>query len=174
VNSASYCEVLLKLRDAIRTKRPGQLAWGVLLHHDNVRMHASRATQERVQELQWELLEHPPYSPDMVPSDIHLFGPIETTLVAHFSLIAKRLKRSCGSGWNNSQKTSVLRASTHWWSDGTSISMLVEDMSRNARYFQVRISHVLHFISLCDIFTDFPLYWESLILDHIFGWWLSR
>jgi hypothetical protein len=26
VNSASYCEVLLKLRDAIRTKRPGQLA----------------------------------------------------------------------------------------------------------------------------------------------------
>jgi hypothetical protein len=33
VNSASYCEVLLKLQDAIRRKHPGQLARGVLLHH---------------------------------------------------------------------------------------------------------------------------------------------
>jgi hypothetical protein len=29
VKSASYCEVLLKFRDAIRRKRPGQLARGV-------------------------------------------------------------------------------------------------------------------------------------------------
>jgi hypothetical protein len=35
VNFASFCEVLLKLRDAIRRKRPGDLARGVLLHHDN-------------------------------------------------------------------------------------------------------------------------------------------
>jgi hypothetical protein len=32
VNSASYCEVLLKLHDAVRRKRPGQLVRGVLLH----------------------------------------------------------------------------------------------------------------------------------------------
>jgi hypothetical protein len=57
VNFASYCEVLLKLRDAIPRKRPGQLARGVLLHHDNARPHRARATQERIQELQWELLE---------------------------------------------------------------------------------------------------------------------
>jgi hypothetical protein len=31
VNSASYCEVLLKLQDAIHRKRPGQLARGLLL-----------------------------------------------------------------------------------------------------------------------------------------------
>jgi hypothetical protein len=34
VNCASYCEVLLKLLDAIRRKRPRQLTRGVLLHHD--------------------------------------------------------------------------------------------------------------------------------------------
>jgi histone-lysine N-methyltransferase SETMAR len=74
VNSAAYCEVLLKLRAAIRGKRPGQLARGVLLHHDNARPHTARATQERIQELlvQWELLEHPPYSPDLAASDFHL------------------------------------------------------------------------------------------------------
>jgi hypothetical protein len=47
VNSASYCEVLLKLRDAICRKRPGQLARGVLLHHDSARPHtAEQPTRE--------------------------------------------------------------------------------------------------------------------------------
>jgi hypothetical protein len=45
VNSASYCEVLLKLRDTIRRKRSGQLARGVLLYHDNARHHTARLTQ---------------------------------------------------------------------------------------------------------------------------------
>jgi histone-lysine N-methyltransferase SETMAR len=57
VNSASYFEFLLKLRDAIRGKPPEQLPRGVLLHHDNARPHTARATQEGIQELQWELLE---------------------------------------------------------------------------------------------------------------------
>jgi hypothetical protein len=39
-----------------------------------VRPHTAQATQERIQELQWELLEHPPYSGDFAPSDFHLFG----------------------------------------------------------------------------------------------------
>jgi histone-lysine N-methyltransferase SETMAR len=56
------------------------MARGVLLHPDNARPHTSRATQERIQDLQWELLEHPPYSPDMAPSDFHLFGLPENHL----------------------------------------------------------------------------------------------
>jgi histone-lysine N-methyltransferase SETMAR len=75
VNSASYCEVLLNI---IRRKPPRQLARGVLLHHDNARPHRARATQERTQELQWEL--HPPYSPDLAPSNFHLFGPLRNHL----------------------------------------------------------------------------------------------
>jgi hypothetical protein len=37
VNSALNYEVLLKLRDKIHRKRPGQLARGVLFHHNNAR-----------------------------------------------------------------------------------------------------------------------------------------
>jgi hypothetical protein len=51
VNSALFCEVLLKLWDAIHRKRPGQLARGVLLHHYNARSHTAGATQQRIQEL---------------------------------------------------------------------------------------------------------------------------
>jgi hypothetical protein len=36
-----YCEVLLKLRDAIRRKHLRQLARRVLLHHDNARPHTA-------------------------------------------------------------------------------------------------------------------------------------
>jgi hypothetical protein len=41
MNSAMYCEVLLKLRYAVRRKLPGQLARGVLLYHDNARPHTA-------------------------------------------------------------------------------------------------------------------------------------
>jgi histone-lysine N-methyltransferase SETMAR len=64
--SASYCEVLLKLSDAIRRKHPCQLE----------RTYTARVTQERIQELQWELLEHPPYSPELAHNDSHLFSPL--------------------------------------------------------------------------------------------------
>jgi histone-lysine N-methyltransferase SETMAR len=64
----------LKLRDAIRRKRPGQLARGVLLHHGNARPHTVQATQEKIKKLQWGLLEHPSYSLDSAPSDFHMFG----------------------------------------------------------------------------------------------------
>jgi hypothetical protein len=51
VNSASNCKVLLKLHDTIHRKCPGQLARGVLLHHNNARSHIAQATQERIQQL---------------------------------------------------------------------------------------------------------------------------
>jgi histone-lysine N-methyltransferase SETMAR len=76
-NSALYCEVLLKFPDTIRRKHPGKVSRSVLLHHDNARPHTDRATEARIQELQWGLLEHPPYSPDLAPNDFHLFGPLK-------------------------------------------------------------------------------------------------
>jgi histone-lysine N-methyltransferase SETMAR len=70
----------LNRRDAVHTKRPGQLATGVLLHHESSGPHTASATQKRIQELQWELYEHPPYSPDLVPSDFHLISPLKNLL----------------------------------------------------------------------------------------------
>jgi hypothetical protein len=52
VDSASYCEVLLRLQDAVHRKLPGQLVRGVRLQHDNARPHTAQATQERIQEPQ--------------------------------------------------------------------------------------------------------------------------
>jgi histone-lysine N-methyltransferase SETMAR len=106
-------EVLFNMRDAIRRKRPGQLARGVLLHHDNARPHTARATQEIIQELQRELLEHPPYSPDLVPSDFHLFGPLRYHLCCKRFADDEEAEMEARSGWDNNQSTPVLWVSTH-------------------------------------------------------------
>jgi hypothetical protein len=47
--------------------------------------------------------------------------------------------------------------------------MLVEDISRNKYFFQVQISHVLWFTSICDLFTDSPLYMGSSYMVHSDG-----
>jgi hypothetical protein len=44
------------------------------------------------------------------------------------------------------------------------VSMLVEDILRNKCFFQVRISRVLHFISICDLFTDSPSYFSECLM----------
>ena len=49
----------------------------VLLLHDNARPHTSRHTTEEIVKIGWEVLPHPPYSPDLAPSDFHLFGPLK-------------------------------------------------------------------------------------------------
>jgi hypothetical protein len=39
-----------------------------------------------MQEQQWEVIEHPSYSPELAPSDFHLFGPLKHHLSAeHFT-----------------------------------------------------------------------------------------
>jgi hypothetical protein len=44
----------------------------VLLHYDNARPHTSLHAREAITKLQWTVLPHPPYSPDLAPSDYHL------------------------------------------------------------------------------------------------------
>jgi histone-lysine N-methyltransferase SETMAR len=58
----------------------------------------AQATQERIQELQWELLEHPPYSMDLVPSDFHLFGPLKNHLGGKCFPFDEEVETECGSG----------------------------------------------------------------------------
>jgi hypothetical protein len=37
-------------------------------------------TKTAIQELNWEILPHPPYSPDLAPSDYHLFRSLSNNL----------------------------------------------------------------------------------------------
>jgi histone-lysine N-methyltransferase SETMAR len=70
----------------------------VLLHYDNARPHTARATLEIIQDLQWKLLEHPPYSPGLAPSDFHFFGPLKNDVGGkRYANDKERLKRRRGN-----------------------------------------------------------------------------
>ena len=45
----------------------------MILLHDKARSHVAKPVKTYLETLQWEVLPHPPYSPDIAPSDFHLF-----------------------------------------------------------------------------------------------------
>jgi len=54
-------------------KRCGKFTKAVLFLHDNTPAHRALATQKKLAFLGFQFLDRPPYSPDLVPSDYHLF-----------------------------------------------------------------------------------------------------
>jgi histone-lysine N-methyltransferase SETMAR len=59
---------------------------GVLFLHDNVPAHQALAIQKKLAYLGFQCLDHPPYSPDLAPSDYHLFSGQKKQLKGrHFS-----------------------------------------------------------------------------------------
>ncbi|GFX04103.1 histone-lysine N-methyltransferase SETMAR [Trichonephila clavipes] len=53
---------------------------GVVFHEDNAKPHTSVVTRQNFWELGWEVLMRPPYSPDLAPSDYHLFLALQNFL----------------------------------------------------------------------------------------------
>ena len=81
VISASYCDLLKNhLKPAITSKCRGLLTTGVLLQHDNAWTHTALVTAATNEDMHFECLPHPPYSPDLAPSDYHIFGPLKEAL----------------------------------------------------------------------------------------------
>jgi len=45
----------------------------ILLLHDNARPHSAAQTQDLITSFKWEQIDNTPFSPDLAPSDYHLF-----------------------------------------------------------------------------------------------------
>ena len=81
VNAAFYVEVLKRLRENVLRKRPDQWrnnTW--LLHHDNAPAHAALLTRRFLTDNNMTVVPHPPYSPDLPPSDFFLFPKLKMKL----------------------------------------------------------------------------------------------
>ncbi|KAG5325609.1 MOS1T transposase, partial [Pseudoatta argentina] len=75
--------------------KPGQISMPlyaqrhdkVILLHDNARPHVAKPVKTYLETLKWEVLPHPPHSPDIAPSDFHLFRSMKSAAEAHRILV---------------------------------------------------------------------------------------
>jgi len=78
VNADFYCDVLRSLRENVGRKRPQK--WqnlNLIIHHDNALAHRSFKVPQFLAKNNMTLIPHPPYSPDLVPSDFFLFPKLK-------------------------------------------------------------------------------------------------
>jgi histone-lysine N-methyltransferase SETMAR len=73
ITGQTYANTITALRKAIKEKRRGKVSAGMLLLHDNAPVHMSAKSQAAIQQCGFQQLNHPPYSPDLAPSDYFLF-----------------------------------------------------------------------------------------------------
>ena len=73
INAEYYSSLLVQLKDILKEKRRGKF----LFLHDNAPAHWALTTQKKLAYLGFQCLDHPPYSPDLAPSDYHLFPGVK-------------------------------------------------------------------------------------------------
>ena len=128
MTNETYADLLKNyLRPAIKSKRRGFLSTGVLLQHDNARPHIARSTFATIQDLSFECLSHPPYSPDLAPVTFMSLDRSKRRWEASLSGPTQRCSRRCMSGWLSAKRLFFLEVSMHFRSAGTFVWYAMEN-----------------------------------------------
>lgn len=81
ITAEKYCQDIDKMHDRLQQKQPALVnRKGPILLHDNARPHVSMITRQKLHNLGYETLDHPPYSPDLSPTDYHFFKDLDSFL----------------------------------------------------------------------------------------------
>ncbi|KAL9922417.1 histone-lysine N-methyltransferase SETMAR-like [Glossina fuscipes fuscipes] len=81
IDSTLFCQHLTRLKREIEINRPELInSKGVVFHHDSAKPFTSLLSRQMLRECGWEILMHPPQSPDLAPSDYHLFRCLQNSL----------------------------------------------------------------------------------------------
>ena len=84
VTEAYYADLLRQLREKTKQIRRGKLTRGGLFHQDNVLAYIFTVAMAVIQKCGFQLVEDPPYSPDLVPSDYYIFPKIKKELRGYY------------------------------------------------------------------------------------------
>ena len=78
VNTNRYKQQMINLNRALQEKRPDyrRRQHKVIFVHDNAPSHTAKRVNETIETFSWEILAHVAYSPDLAPSDYHLFASL--------------------------------------------------------------------------------------------------
>lgn len=115
VNKEYYLEVLRRLREAIRRKRPHlwrNNSWK--LHHDNAPAHTSLLVREFLTKNNTVMMPQPPYSPDIAPCDFFLFPKMKTNMKGRRFANIEEIKRQSLNELNAIPKSEFQKCFEDW------------------------------------------------------------
>jgi histone-lysine N-methyltransferase SETMAR len=75
-----HSNLLTRLDEKNPEKRPDLQKKKIIFYEDNSPSHKSVLVMGKLRDVHYELLEHPPYSPDLAPSDFCLFPKLKLFL----------------------------------------------------------------------------------------------
>ncbi|KAK6750447.1 hypothetical protein RB195_002430 [Necator americanus] len=93
-------------------RRPAVEATSTKFLYDNARPQVAKITLEKIEELGWEVLPHPPYSPDLAPSEHHLFRSMQHSLAERKFTIREEVQLWV-SNYFESQPAELLERGIH-------------------------------------------------------------
>lgn len=114
---------------AVRRKRP-DLVENIILHQDNAPAHKSSVGMAAVKDLGFEVIEHPPYSPDLAPCDFFLFPALKNDLRGMHFEDFKELKMAVQSTLRRIAKDGFQEVFDKW------VSRWEKCVEHSGRYFE--------------------------------------
>jgi hypothetical protein len=102
INGTYYANEFRRLRQEKACKRRGKLTQEVLLLHDNTQAHTSQVAMSAATDFGFEIIHHPPHSPNLTPSDYCLFPKQsnESVIEAINEFIKDQNREFCFEGLN--------------------------------------------------------------------------
>ncbi|KAJ4450406.1 hypothetical protein ANN_01830 [Periplaneta americana] len=115
VTKEYYHDVLRRLRDALRRKRPDMwTANNWHLHHDNAPAHSSQLIHTFLAKHGITTVRQPPYSPDLAPCDFWLFPKLKTPLKGSRFESREEIMRNATTELNTIPKEDFQRCLRQW------------------------------------------------------------
>ncbi|KAJ4427363.1 hypothetical protein ANN_24984 [Periplaneta americana] len=115
VTKEYYHDVLWRLRDAVRRKRPDMwTANNWHLHHDNAPAHSSQLIHTFLAKHGITTVHQPPYSPDLAPCDFWLFPKLKTPLKGSHFESREEIMRNATTELNTIPKEDFQRCFRQW------------------------------------------------------------
>ncbi|GBP30668.1 Histone-lysine N-methyltransferase SETMAR [Eumeta japonica] len=104
MNGQYYANLLAQAREAVVQKRRGKLSRGVLFLQDNASVHTARVSRQALKDTGFLEIDHPPYSPDLAPSDYFLFSNLKKELRGRRFVDDNQMKMAVESHFNCKEK----------------------------------------------------------------------
>uniref|UniRef100_A0A663LQP0 Histone-lysine N-methyltransferase SETMAR n=1 Tax=Athene cunicularia TaxID=194338 RepID=A0A663LQP0_ATHCN len=81
ITADKYFQQINEMHQKLQWLRPALVnRKGSILLHNNAWPHVALSTLQRLNELGYETLPHPPYSPDLLPTNYHFFNHLDSFL----------------------------------------------------------------------------------------------